>query len=205
MDGRSGGDFTGAFHLAIPRGADSKDFGPSQMIIDRERSVISITVQIFRRGLQINRCGSFIRACPVRIRGPGQRMVSQIPSVHEAGRDRSAKRKNQKPSASSYQFPILDFLVLAAIIRCEQSSAQVTKSVSDLCAPSMLPPTNTIRSRLNSLTHKGFLSCRTESNGRQLYFNITDKGKGRLREMCKLIPPLNAMARIAGLHLTRQL
>ena len=122
--------------------------------------------------------------CPARIRGPAQRMVSRIPLVHEAARDRSAKRKRQKARASSYQFPILDFLLLITILRREMAPGEVIECVNDFCEPAMFPPQSTIFSRLNILAHKGFLACRQESIGRRLHFGITDKGKVWLYVLC---------------------
>ena len=129
-------------------------------------------------------------------------MVSHNPSVRETGRDRSAKRKHQKTRAFSYQFPILDFLLLITILRREMAPAQVIKCVNNLCEPAMSAPPTTIISRLNSLTCEGFLLCRQESIGRHLHFGITDKGKDWLLELCKQVPVLSELARAAISELT---
>lgn len=135
------------------------------------------------------------------ISGPVQKMISGMPSVQHTRRDRSAKHNRPTGYASSFQFPILDFLLLITILRCEMHSTQIIECINDLCEPTELPPPSAIRSRLNILAHEGFLAYRQESIGRRLYFSITDKGKGRLHELCSLVPFLNEMAKAATIEL----
>jgi len=122
-------------------------------------------------------------------------------SVRETGRDDAAKHNRSKNYTFHFQFPVLDFLLFSTIIRCEMSSTQIIKCISDLCDPTMLPPPSTIRSRLNILAHGGFLAYRQESVRRPLYFSITNKGKGQLHEMCSLVQFLNEMAKTATVEL----
>lgn len=137
---------------------------------------------------------------------PGVPRISSVPLLEERlsrGLEwvrvtASESRSKAHPSEIKFfynNFSILDFLLLASLVRGEKYSVEIADALSHFNMPMHAPIQQVVYTHLKNLLRDGLLTARQEENPRRVYFSLTQPGKNRVESICDLIASLNKIAR----------